>query len=72
MDVLVFKTNIKTRYGIKRLTPVMSDLPSVTDWTIDLEDIDRVLRVVTTGTLSEIEVERHINGKGFFCQALPD
>jgi hypothetical protein len=44
--VLVFKTNIDSKAEVKKLTPVLNN-KAILKWNLDLEDRDRVLRIVT-------------------------
>ncbi len=51
MNVVVLKTNI---HSAERLEPLLSHHDHVSTWSVDLEDIDRVLRIETTQEMDEI------------------
>ena len=68
--ILVFKTNIKTKRLVKDVSPILDALPSLKTWTVDTEDIDNVLRVVTKGNIFESEIIKLLLAHGFYCEAL--
>lgn len=71
-EILVFKTNIKTERLVKDVSPIFDRLPSLKDWSIDTEDIDNVLRVVTKGHILESDIVNLLLAQGFYCEALED
>jgi len=72
MELLIFKTNIKTRKNVKTIKSLFEYQSSIINWSIDLEDIDKVLKVNITETLNENDIKNLIKIKGFYCEALPD
>lgn len=50
----------------------MNHHPMIYDWSIDLEDIDKVLRIEAEQTLVEKEVIDLIQDCGYVCEELPD
>ena len=72
MELLIFKTNIKTRKKVKTIKSLFEYQSSIIKWSIDLEDIDKVLKVNITETLNENDIKNLIKVKGFYCEALPD
>ena len=71
IKVLVFKSNISGRDGIKVLQPVMDNHTAIIRWNVDHQDVDNVLRIETT-SLNPWEVERLVATAGFYCEELPD
>ena len=71
-EVLVFKTNIKTKKRVKDVRSILDALPSPTTWSVDTQDIDNVLRIVTTGNVLENEIVDLLIAQGFYCEALED
>jgi hypothetical protein len=67
--IQVFKTNIKTPEDKQRVRAVFDLHPGVDEWSVDCDDIDCVLRVVSY-TLSADAIIRLINKSGFECQEL--
>jgi len=72
MNVLVFKTDIKTAERLQAVSPLLNNHPTVTGWSIDTEDIDNVLRIEHSGLLNETDVIQLMSTYGFTCQLLPD
>ena len=69
--ILVFKTNIKSKKDLQKIEPVLNGNPFITSWNIDKNDIDKVLRIVTTG-IDSYELVNIIKREGYMCEELPD
>ncbi len=54
------------------MIPLFKRYSSISNWSIDLEDRDKVLRVETVGSLEEHDVINLVKERGFHCEALPD
>lgn len=65
----IFKTNISTVEETALLEKIFSGFPEIQQWSIDLEDIDRVLRVVSE-TLSCTEIIVLLQNSGLNCSDL--
>ena len=72
MDVLIFKTNISSKKSVLELEPVLEEHPYVIIWSVDTEDIDNVLRVETSGSISEYDIIDLVRTHGFYCEVLSD
>ena len=72
MTLLIFKTDIKSKKKIETIHSLFKKLSSITNWNIDTQDIDNVLRIETTGQLKEQELISLIQTQGFYCESLPD
>ena len=72
MNLLIFRTDIKTKKKVKALSRSLTDHPVITDWSIDLEDIDNVLRIEAQGDLNEKDIIHLVKTYGFYCEALTD
>jgi hypothetical protein len=70
MHILIFKTNI-TDPGHHELGSLLNTHSSVIGWSLDTEDIDKVLRIEST-TNNSNEIISTINKAGFICEELPD
>jgi len=70
-DVLVFKTNISTKTQLEEVRPVLSTLQGIKSWSIDREDVDKVLRIESEHLLPQAII-RLLNDAGFECEELPD
>ena len=72
MELLLFRTDINSRKKVKRVTPVFNQNMDVLDWSVDLEDIDNVLRIEATPNLSERQVQSLLSTHGFYVEVLTD
>jgi hypothetical protein len=69
MEILVFKTNVSSKKKVSRVSPILKSVPTIKQWNFDLEDCDKVLRVVAT-SLKPGFVESLLLTAGFDCQEL--
>jgi hypothetical protein len=67
--ILVFRTNINTESDKLRVREFLSAQNLVEDWNVDMDDIDRVLRIVSHELCAE-DIIRLINKIGYQCQEL--
>ncbi|GAA3569057.1 hypothetical protein [Snuella lapsa] len=72
MELLIFQTDIKSRKKVRSLKSVFNAHPDIIKWSIDLEDIDNVLRIEATANLLEEDVIDLVKVNGFYIKALPD
>jgi len=72
MDILIFKTNIRSKSKAKTLQPIFNNHPVIADWSVDTEDVDKVLRIESTGMLPEVEVIDMVQHLGFYCEVMVD
>lgn len=72
MNILIFKTDIKTKRKVNVLKNILRKYPVIIDWSVDVEDVDRVLRVKTIGNINENEIINLIKPSGFNCEVLQD
>lgn len=49
MECLVFRTNIRDKNEVKLIAESIENIPDIAEWSVDLEDWEKVLRVVGTG-----------------------
>lgn len=73
--VLVFKTNIQNEYQKSYVQIIMNSAYGVHDCTVDLDDVDRVLRVEIDNDEKEVDenyIIDKINSLGFMCKTLED
>lgn len=71
MEVLVFRTNVHRQEQIKKVGTLLSPVISIKDWNLDLNDRDKILRIVTTG-LPAAFIESLLESSGLYCQELED
>ena len=68
-SILIFKTNIGTQKARKRVLNLLSTYNSIEQSSIDIDDIDCVLRIVSD-TLSADQIISIITASGFECSEL--
>lgn len=68
--LLIFKTNINTEEKVKKLSPLFDDNPFVDNWSVDLLDVDCVLRIEANEGLTEKEVQDRLLMEGFCIEPL--
>lgn len=68
-NILIFKTSIRSNADREKIRGGLDGLHSVADWSVDLEDIDCVLRIVSNG-LAPHQIITLINNHGYDCAEL--
>jgi len=71
MYTLIFKTNIESELALKEIEVALVADTNLLDWSIDREDIDKVLRVESKINNSK-EIINTIRHAGYICEELPD
>ncbi|WP_374163764.1 hypothetical protein [Arcticibacter sp. MXS-1] len=64
--ILVFSTDLSSPSQVGTVHQVLSEVAGIKKWTVDLQDSDRVLRVVSW-TVSAQHIERLLQSLGFRC-----
>ena len=72
MKLFIFKTDINTKQKVESMNDVLGRDNEIIDVSIDLEDIDNVLRVETTDFIEESDIVNRVHSKGFYCTELAD
>ncbi len=72
MKLIILRTDIKTKKKVKKIKPFLNKHPTILNWSIDLEDIDNVLRIEAAKNLKEEDIKQLVQKEGFYCDELPD
>jgi hypothetical protein len=64
--ILIFKTNIHSPNDKQNICNLFTANESIQEWSVDTEDEDCVLRVVTA-TLNAHQIINLINSRGYIC-----
>jgi len=72
MKLLIFRTDIESKKSVKAIRSLFNDHSNIINWSIDLEDVDKVLRVEAIESLNENDISKLIGLNGFSCEPLPD
>lgn len=68
-QIIILRSNVDTAADVTRLGLMMDRHTSINRWTVDLEDVDRVIRIEATG-ISPAEIIRLIRSLGYQCDEL--
>ena len=71
MNILIFKTNIRFKKDLGVIRPLLSAYKSILKWNVDQDDVDKILRVVSTSN-DPVGIIKTINKAGYHCEELPD
>ncbi len=69
MEILVFKTNVTSKKKVSKVSPLLTSVPTIQQWNFDLDDCDKVLRIVAT-ELNPGSVESLLQTAGFDCEVM--
>lgn len=70
-QVMVFRTNIRSQKDVRKVKGMLNDRFGRAGWSLDLADIDKVLRIETQSLTLE-RVIQVIEQAGYCCAELPD
>ena len=70
MKIYIYKTNITSQQKVVQLSTILQQVPGISRWTIDMEDIDKVLRVEANDSVYEDQLMWQITAAGCFCEQL--
>lgn len=69
MNVMIFATNIKTENSKNKIAAFFNTNKSILQWSIDQEDIDCVLRIISKN-LNADQIIEMLNFLDFDCKEL--
>ncbi len=72
MNVIVLKSKVNSVAEELQLEATLKSISYVSKWSLDLEDIDKILRVETLKNVEEHVFANHLIEKGVKCELLPD
>lgn len=70
MNIIIFKTSVQDQTDLMSIRPVLNTLFGETNWSFALEDVDKILRVVSA-VPCVAAVKQLLVDKGFICEELP-
>jgi cell fate (sporulation/competence/biofilm development) regulator YmcA (YheA/YmcA/DUF963 family) len=70
-NILVFQTKVANATELSRLAEILDTSPAIQRWTLDQQDVDKVLRVISE-ELQPDDIVHLLNGHGLYCRELPD
>jgi hypothetical protein len=72
MKLVILKTNIETKQRALILKSLFYNYAQITNWSVDTEDIDKVLRIEAPGNIDQDEIIQLVKTCGFQCEELRD
>lgn len=72
MKLFIYGTNIDTEHKVKSIHKLFNQDDNIINVSIDLEDVDNVLRIETTDFINEDDIVTKVKKDGFNCIALLD
>lgn len=70
MQLLIYKTNINTPQKVASIQELFEETKGIFKFTVDLEDVDNVLRIEASDLIKEEELLNQVTKKGFMCSDL--
>lgn len=72
MKLFIYGTDIDTEYKVKSIHNLFYEDTNIIDISIDIEDVDNVLRIEATDYVEENDIINKVEKKGFHCVELVD
>jgi hypothetical protein len=69
--VLVFMTNLRSKKDVRKIEGILNQVVGREGWSLDLADVDKVLRIETRSLPPE-RVVQLLEQAGYCCAELPD
>lgn len=70
MTVFVFRTSLKTKNDIKKVTRLLDHQKAIDFWNVDLEDCDNILRLEVKDVIDVQDIIENIKILGYDCEEL--
>lgn len=70
LHLLIFKTNINCPEKVNQVNALLGKHSEVNSWSVDMEDVDKVLRIQCNGSLSEREMILLLEQENILCEDL--
>lgn len=70
IKIHIFKTNIETKIDLSIIKQIFNSNLNIIKWSIDLEDIDKVLRVESFENLNEKDIITLVKSRKFYIEEL--
>lgn len=68
-NILVFKTNISSHEHKENAKTILDAIDHIEEWSVDMEDVDRVLRVVSRDPNAD-DIINKLTKAGYECSEL--
>lgn len=71
MQILVFKTDVRSRKRVTALAPHLQNMKGIIKWNVDLQDVDKILRI-ECASITPDAIEKILQQAGYYCEELTD
>lgn len=68
-QVSVFKTSVEAHEHVQKVAGLFQSIKLITQWNFDLDDCDRILRIVS-GKVHPETIENLLRTEGIYCEHL--
>ena len=72
MNTIILRTHIQSNEEREALESIIEQLPEVFRWNLDLDDCDKVLKVVGGENLTESDVMKTLYKRGISAELMSD
>lgn len=66
-QILIFKTSVDAQKHVQQVAALFKSIKLIKYWSFDLDDCDRILRVVSLNILPET-IENMLRTEGIYCE----
>jgi len=66
-EIFIFKTGVHTETHVRQVAALFGSVKAIKQWSFDLEDCDRILRIVALDLQPEA-IEQLLAGAGVACE----
>ena len=70
--ILIYKSNIESSIQLNYVQCLFQSISEITSWTVDMEDVDNVLRIAVSDNSCEQLIRKSLERIRIFCEELPD
>lgn len=70
MECLVFSTSIRDKSDVEMISDIFDELPGMVDWSVDLDDWEKVLRIECMDLNPEF-IRKLLQKRGIYIRELP-
>lgn len=53
-ECFVFRTDLQSKKDVKQISETINGIPGIVEWSVDLEDWEKVLRIVGIGLQKDV------------------
>jgi hypothetical protein len=66
-QILIFRTSVNAQKHVQQVAALFNSIKLIKQWSFDLDDCDRILRVVSLNVQPEM-IENLLRTEGIYCE----